>query len=698
MARTTSLDRYRNIGIMAHIDAGKTTTTERILYYTGRTHKVGEVHEGTATMDWMEQEQERGITITSAATTAFWNRLGTEYRINIIDTPGHVDFTVEVERSLRVLDGAVALLDSVAGVEPQTETVWRQADRYGVPRMIFANKMDRVGADFDRCLKMIRDRLTKAAYPVQLPVGSGELFTGHIDIVERKQYVFDEASLGKTFSVVDVPAEYAEAVEAARHAVIEHAVTFDDTLMEKYLAGEELAVEEIRRAIRRATVTNNMVPVLCGASFKNKGVQALLDAVIDYLPSPMEVEAIKGHLPHHDETIAERPVRDEAPFAALAFKIATDPFVGKLTFFRVYSGVLKSGSYVYNSTKDKRERVGRLLQMHANKREEIEEVRAGDIAAAIGLRDTRTGDTMCDDDHPIILEAMKFPAPVIDVAIEPKTKADQDKLSIALAKLSEEDPTFRVHTDAETSQTIISGMGELHLEIIVDRMMREFKVDANIGRPQVAYRETIRKRVEKVEGKFIRQSGGKGQYGHVVINVEPSGVGAGFVFEDKIVGGVIPREYIGPVEQGIKEALENGVVAGYPMVDVKVELVYGSYHDVDSSEIAFKIAGSMAVKEAAKRAQPVLLEPMMNVEVVVPDAYMGDVLGDLSARRGKIGGMTQRGEAQVIAATVPLSEMFGYSTKLRSMSQGRAVYSMEFAHYEEVPKSKAEEIISKVKA
>jgi elongation factor G len=708
MPRSTPLDRYRNIGIMAHIDAGKTTTTERVLFYTGKQHKVGEVHEGTATMDWMEQEQERGITITSAATTCFWQRHGQsdkqgegpEYRINIIDTPGHVDFTVEVERSLRVLDGAVTLLDSVAGVEPQTETVWRQADRYGVPRLIFANKMDRVGADFDRCMAMIRARLTRHAYPIQLPVGSGELFTGHIDVIERKQYIFDEETLGKTFTVVDVPAEYAAQVEQVRHDLIDHAVAVahDDSLMEKYLGGEELTVAEIRGAIRKATVTGAMVPVLCGASFKNKGVQALLDAVIDYLPAPVDVPSISGHLPHHDETIAERPVADDAQFAALAFKIATDPFVGKLTFFRVYSGVLKSGSYVYNSTKDKRERVGRLLQMHANKREEIEEVRAGDIAAAIGLRDTRTGDTLCDDDHPIILEAMKFPAPVIDVAIEPKTKADQDKLSIALAKLSEEDPTFRVHTDAETSQTIISGMGELHLEIIVDRMMREFKVDANIGRPQVAYRETIRKRVEKVEGKFIRQSGGKGQYGHVVINMEPSELGAGFVFEDKIVGGVIPREYIGPVEQGIKEALENGVIAGYPMVDVKVELVYGSYHEVDSSEIAFKIAGSMAVKEAARRATPVLLEPMMNVEVVVPEAYMGDVLGDLSSRRGKIGGMTQRGEAQVIAATVPLSEMFGYSTKLRSMSQGRAVYSMEFAHYEEVPKSKAEEIISKVKA
>ena len=705
MARKTPLEYYRNIGIMAHIDAGKTTTTERVLYYTGKSHKIGEVHDGAATMDWMEQEQERGITITSAATTCFWQRhgqsdkqgSGPEYRINIIDTPGHVDFTVEVERSLRVLDGAVTLLDSVAGVEPQTETVWRQADRYGVPRIIFANKMDRTGADFDRCMRMIRDRLSRNAYALQLPVGSGELFTGHIDVIERKQYIFDEATLGKTFTVVDVPAEYKDAVDEARHALLEHAVasSHDEAVLEKYLGGEELTDDEIRTAIRKATIAGAMIPVLCGASFKNKGVQALLDAVIDYLPAPVEVKAIKGHLPHHDETVEERQVNDEEPFAALAFKIATDPFVGKLTFFRVYSGVMKSGSYVYNSTKDKRERVGRLLQMHANKREEIEEVRAGDIAAAIGLKDTRTGDTLCDDSKPIILEAMKFPNPVIDVAIEPKTKADQDKLAIALQKLAEEDPTFRVHSDAETGQTIISGMGELHLEIIVDRMMREFKVDANVGRPQVAYRETIRKRVEKVEGKFIRQSGGKGQYGHCVINMEPAEQGQGFVFEDKIVGGVIPREYIGPIEQGIKEALENGVVAGYPMVDVKVQLVYGSYHDVDSSEMAFKIAGSMAFKEAAKRASPVILEPMMNVEVVCPDAYMGDILGDLSSRRGKIGGMTQRGEAQVISASVPLSEMFGYSTKLRSSSQGRAVYSMEFSHYEEVPKSKMEEIVAK---
>src|SRR5215208_6845477 len=696
MPRTHAIEDYRNFGIMAHIDAGKTTTTERILYYTGKSHKIGEVHEGAATMDWMEQEQERGITITSAATTAFWRRNDIDYRINIIDTPGHVDFTVEVERSLRVLDGAVTLLDSVAAVSLKKKTVWRQADRYGVPRLIFANKMDRVGANFERCLAMIRDRLTKRAYPIQLPVGSGELFTGHIDVLARKQYIFDEETLGKTFSVVDVPAEFRDAVEQARHEVIEASVEHDEALLEKYLGGAELPREEIQGAIRKATIAGAMVPVLCGASFKDKGVQALLEAVIDYLPSPKDVPAIQGHLPHRDETFDTREVSDGAQYAALAFKIATDPYVGKLTFFRVYSGVLKSGSYVYNSTKDKRERVGRLLQMHANKREEIEEVRAGDIAAAIGLRDTRTGDTMCDDEHPIILEAMKFPNPVIDVAIEPKTKADQDKLAIALQKLSEEEPTFRVHSDPETSQTIISGMGELHLEIIVDRMMREFKVDANIGRPQVAYRETIKKRVEKIEGKFIRQSGGKGQYGHVVINLQPSEPGQGFVFEDKIVGGVIPREYIGPIEQGIKEALENGVLAGYPMVDVKVELIYGSYHDVDSSEMAFKIAGSMAFKEAAKKAQPVILEPMMNVEVVCPESYMGDVLGDLSSRRGKIGGMTQRGEAQVIAATVPLSEMFGYSTKLRSMSQGRAVYSMEFAHYEEVPKSKAEEIISKV--
>ena len=705
MPRHTELQHYRNIGIMAHIDAGKTTTTERVLYYTGKSHKIGEVHDGAATMDWMEQEQERGITITSAATTCFWKRHGQndetgdgpEYRINIIDTPGHVDFTVEVERSLRVLDGAVTLLDSVAGVEPQTETVWRQADRYKVPRMIFSNKMDRVGANFERCVEMIKDRLSRYSLPIQLPVGSGELFTGHIDIVERKQYIFDNETLGKSFEVRDVPDEYKEAVEVARHALIDMVVEHDEVLIEKYLAGGELTNEEVRHAIRAATCKLKFVPILCGASFKNKGVQALLDAVIDFLPAPTDVPPMQGHLPHHDETFETRDVSDSAPFSALAFKVATDPFVGRLTFFRVYSGVLKAGSHVFNSTKDKRERIGRLLQMHANKREEIEEVRAGDIAAAIGLKDTRTGDTLSDEDRPIILEAMKFPMPVIDVAVEPKTKADQDKMGIALSKLAEEDPTFRVHTDVETGQTIISGMGELHLEIIVDRMMREFKVEANVGRPQVAYRETIKKRVDKVEGKFIRQSGGKGQYGHVVINAMPAEPGQGYVFEDKIVGGSIPREYISPVEAGIKEALERGVLAGYPMVDVKVELIYGSYHDVDSSEMAFKIAGSMAIKEAARAAHPVILEPMMKVEVVSPDQFMGDVLGDISSRRGKIGGMVQRGEAQVIGATVPLSEMFGYSTKLRSMTQGRAVYSMEFSHYDEVPKAKAEEIISKIK-
>jgi elongation factor G len=697
MPRTTPLDRIRNIGIMAHIDAGKTTTTERILYYTGRTYKLGEVHEGTATMDWMEQEQERGITITSAATTAFWTRLNQQHRINIIDTPGHVDFTVEVERSLRVLDGAVTVLDAVGGVEPQTETVWRQADRYGVPRIIFVNKMDRVGADFDMCLKMVRERLGTKAVPIQLPLGSGELFTGLIDLVREIEIVYDDDTLGKKYVEGPVPDSMKEKVAQMRHDMLEACVEHDDAILHKYLEGQPLTQDEIRSVIRKATTAGHVVPVICGAAFKNKGVQALLDAVVDYLPSPVDIPAIKGHLPHHDATHAERPASDDAPFAALAFKIMTDPYVGKLTFFRVYSGVLSAGSYVYNSTKDRKERIGRLLQMHANKREEIEEVRAGDIAAAIGLKDTRTGDTLCEESHPIILEAMRFPNPVISVAIEPKTKADQDKLGVALAKLSEEDPTFRVHTDAETAQTIISGMGELHLEIIVERMRREFKVDANVGRPQVAYRETVRKRVEDVEGKFIRQSGGRGQYGHVVINLEPGEPGTGFVFEDNIVGGTIPKEYIGPVEQGVKEALENGVLAGYPMVDVKVELIDGSFHDVDSSEMAFKIAGSMAVKEAARRASPVLLEPIMDVEVVTPSDYMGDVIGDLSSRRGKIGGMTQRADAHIVAASVPLSEMFGYSTTLRSMSQGRAIYSMEFSHYQEVPKAKAEEIVSKVK-
>ena len=697
MARTTPLDRIRNIGIMAHIDAGKTTTTERILYYTGRTYKLGEVHEGTATMDWMEQEQERGITITSAATTCFWPRRSEQFRINIIDTPGHVDFTVEVERSLRVLDGAVTVLDAVGGVEPQTETVWRQADRYGVPRIVFVNKMDRVGADFDRCLSMVRERLGAKAIPIQLPLGSGELFTGVIDLIRQIEIVYDDESMGKKYVEGPVPQALEAKVADLRHQLLEAIVEHDDAILHKYLEAQPLSEEEIRLVLRKATIAGHVVPVIAGAAFKNKGVQQLLDAVVDYLPAPIDVPAIQGHQPHHDATHIERHASDDEPFAALAFKIATDPYVGKLTFFRVYSGVLAAGSYVYNSTKDRRERIGRLLQMHANKREELEEVRAGEIAAAIGLKDTKTGDTLCKEEDPIILEAMRFPNPVISVAIEPKTKADQDKLSIALQKLSEEDPTFRVHTDPETAQTIISGMGELHLEIIVDRMKREFKVEANVGRPQVAYRETVRKRVEYVEGKFIRQTGGRGQYGHVVINMEPGQPGTGFVFEDKVVGGSVPREYIGPVDQGVKEAVENGVLAGYPMVDVKVELVDGSSHDVDSSEMAFKIAGSMAVKEAARQAHPVLLEPIMDVEVVTPGDYMGEVMGDLSSRRGKIGGMTQRADAHVVAASVPLSEMFGYSTTLRSMSQGRAIYSMQFSHYQEVPKSKAEEIMAKVK-
>jgi elongation factor G len=697
MARNTPLDKVRNIGIMAHIDAGKTTTTERILYYTGRTYKLGEVDDGTATMDWMEQEQERGITITSAATTTEWTRSGVPYQVNIIDTPGHVDFTVEVERSLRVLDGAIAVFCAVGGVEPQSETVWRQADRYAVPRVAFVNKMDRVGADFDNVVGEIRLRLGAKAFPVQIPLGSGELFTGVVDIVRRKEIVYDEASMGQQFHEGPVPAAMREQVEKLRHELIEAAVESDDTLLEKYLNQHDLSDDEVRLAIRKATCGHNLVPIFCGAAAKNKGVQPLLDGVVDFLPSPADIKPVEGHLQHHSESHACRPAADDAPFAALAFKIMTDPFVGKLTFIRVYSGVLNAGSYVYNSVRDKKERVGRLLQMHANKREEIDEVRAGDIAAVIGLRDTKTGDTLCDEKDAIILEAMRFPEPVIDVAIEPKTKADQDKLGGALQKLAEEDPTFRVHVDHDTGQTIISGMGELHLEIIVDRMLREFKVDANVGRPQVAYRETIRHRVTDIEGKFVRQTGGHGQYGHVVINLEPAPQGGGFIFEDKIVGGVIPREFIGPVEDGIAEALENGVLAGYPVVDVKVELTDGSYHDVDSSEMAFKIAGSMAFKEAARAAKPVLLEPIMDVEVVVPADYLGDVMGDLSSRRGKIGGMTQRGAAHVIGASVPLAEMFGYSTTLRSMSQGRAVYSMQFSHYEEVPKSKADEIITKMK-
>ncbi len=697
MARNTPLDRLRNIGIMAHIDAGKTTTTERILYYTGRTYKLGEVHDGTATMDWMEQEQERGITITSAATTTQWVRCDIPYQINIIDTPGHVDFTVEVERSLRVLDGAIAVFCAVGGVEPQSETVWRQADRYGVPRVAFVNKMDRVGADFGNVVQEIRTRLGAKAFPVQIPLGEGELFTGIIDVIRRVEVVWDEASLGQKFLEAPVPVALRERVETLRREVIEAALDYDDHLMEQYLEQHDLSDEDARLAIRKATLAQGIVPILCGSAFKNKGVQPLLDAVVDFLPSPVDVADIQGHEPHHDETHVIRRTSDDEPFAALAFKIMTDPFVGRLTYIRVYSGVLEAGSYVYNAVKDRKERVGRLVQMHANKREEIEEVRAGDIAAVIGLKDTRTGDTLCDEDKPVILEAMKFPNPVIDVAIEPKTKADSDKLGQALQKFSEEDPTLKVHVDPDSQQTIISGMGELHLEIIVDRMLREFKVDANVGRPQVAYRETVRSRATKVEGRFIKQTGGHGQYGHCVINLEPAEKGAGFVFEDKIVGGSIPREYIGPVERGIKEAMENGVLAGYPMVDIRVELIDGSFHEVDSSEVAFKIAGSMAFKAAAERAGLMLLEPIMDVEVVTPAEYMGDVMGDLSSRRGKIGGMVQRAAAHVIGASVPLAEMFGYSTTLRSMSQGRAVYSMEFSHYEEVPKSKADDIISKVK-
>ncbi|MCL7928110.1 MAG: elongation factor G [marine benthic group bacterium] len=693
MARKTPLERIRNIGIMAHIDAGKTTTTERILYYTGRLHRMGEVHHGDATMDWMEQEQERGITITSAATTASWERNDQEFQINIIDTPGHVDFTVEVERSLRVLDGAVALFCAVGGVEPQSETVWRQADKYRVPRIAFVNKMDRVGADFEQVVQMMKDRLGAKAYPIQYPLGEGELYTGHIDLVRMIEVVYDEDSLGVNWTEGPVPDALRERAEQLRHELVEASVEHDEELLEHYLEGVELGEDEVRRAVRKATLAGAITPVMCGASFKNKGVQKLLDAVIDYLPSPLDVPPVTGHPPNHDESVIERAADDEEPFSALAFKIMTDPYVGRLTYLRVYSGVLPAGSHVVNVTQDKKERVSRLLQMHANKREEVEELRAGDIGAAIGFKFARTGDTLADKDDPIVLEAMSFPEPVIRVAIEPKTKADQDKLSEALAKLAEEDPTFRVNSDEETGQTLISGMGELHLEIIVDRLQREFKVNANVGRPQVAYRETIRIPVDKVQGKFVRQSGGRGQYGHVVINIEPTEPGTGFLFEDAIVGGAIPREYINPVQQGIREAMDSGVLAGYPLIDIKATLIDGSYHDVDSNEMAFKIAGSMALKEGVRKANPAILEPIMDVEVVTPDEYLGDVMGDLNSRRGKIGGMTQRAGAQVIGASVPLAEMFGYSTTLRSLSQGRAVYSMQFSHYSGVPKSKADEII-----
>ena len=693
MPRDTSLNHLRNIGIMAHIDAGKTTTTERVLYYTGRLHRVGEVHDGGATMDWMEQEQERGITITSAATTCHWDRHDVEHRINIIDTPGHVDFTAEVERSLRVLDGAVAVFCGVGGVEPQSETVWRQADQYGVPRIAFVNKMDRTGADFENVVGMMRERLGANALPVQYPLGEGELFTGIVDIVEQKAMYYKE-ELGSGVEEAEIPDALVDKVSELREELIEAVAEHDDVLLEKFLAGEELNIEELTEGIRTATLSGDLFPVFCGSAFKNKGVRALLDGVIDYLPSPIDIPAIKGHLPQHDETLESREASDDAPFSSLVFKIMTETYVCKLTYNRVYSGSLPSGSYVVNATKDRKERVGRILQMHANKREEKEEIFAGDIAAVIGLKDSKTGDTLCQPDAPIILEAMNFPEPVISVAIEPKTRPDQDKLSTGLVKLADEDPTFRVHTNEETNQVIISGMGELHLEIIVDRLRREFGVGANIGRPQVSYRETIRTRSEKVEGKFVRQSGGRGQYGHVVVNIEPAEAGVGFVFEDMIKGGVVPREYISSVEQGAKEALVTGVVAGYPVIDVKVELVDGSYHDVDSSEMAFKIAGSMAIKDGVRRASPVLLEPIMDVEVVTPQDYMGDIIGDLSSRRGKVGAMTDRAGAQVIAASVPLGEMFGYATSLRSLSQGRAVYTMQFAQYEEVPTSKAEEIIS----
>ncbi len=694
MTRRTPPERLRNIGIMAHIDAGKTTTTERVLYYTGRLHRMGEVHHGDATMDWMEQEQERGITITSAATTCYWERNGDQYRINIIDTPGHVDFTAEVERSLRVLDGAVALFCAVGGVEPQSETVWRQADRYAVPRIAFVNKMDRVGADFANVLRMMRERLGAKAHPIQWPLGEGELFTGVIDIVRQVEIVYDEASLGASWEEGPVPDSMKPKIADLRHELIEAAVEYDEELLEKYLEGQDLTDDEVRRAIRKATLVGDFTPVLCGSAFKNKGVQRMLDAVVDYLPAPTDVPSVKGHLPQMDEHFDTRAPSEDAPFAALVFKIATDPYVGRLTYFRVYSGMLEAGSHVHNSSRDRKERIGRLLQMHANKREERDVVYAGDIAAAIGLKHSKTGDTLCDRQHPIVLESMSFPAPVIRVAIEPKTKVDQDRLGEALQKLTEEDPTFQVHTDPDTGQTIINGMGELHLEIIVDRLQREFKVNANVGRPQVAYRETIRTPVRKVEGKFVRQTGGRGQYGHVVLNVEPTEPGIGFVFENEIRGGSVPREYIPSVERGINEAMESGVLAGYPMIDVKATLIDGSFHDVDSSEMAFKVAGSMALKDAAKRGDPVLLEPVMNVEVVTPEEYLGDVMGDLTSRRGKIGGMLQRSAAHVIGASVPLSEMFGYSTVLRSLSQGRAVYTMQFSHYDEVPKPKIEEILS----
>ncbi|MGH9039561.1 MAG: elongation factor G [Acidimicrobiia bacterium] len=691
MIREFPLARTRNIGIMAHIDAGKTTTTERVLYYTGKTYKIGEVHEGAAVMDWMAQEQERGITITSAATTAKWK----DCWINLIDTPGHVDFTLEVERSLRVLDGAVAVFDAVAGVEPQTETVWRQANKYQVPRICFVNKMDRIGADFHRAVTMIRERLDAVPAVVQLPIGSEGLFRGVIDLLNMKALVWEEG-MGEQWQSTDIPADLIDDANHWRHQLVDVVSHHDDVVLEKYLADEEITADDLRRALRAGTIASQLVPVLCGSAFKNKGVQPLLDAVIDYLPSPLDVPPVTGTDMKGLEEI-ERPPDDKAPFAALAFKIMSDPYVGKLTYFRVYSGTLPQGSALLNSIKDKKERVGRILQMHANHREDKSAVFAGDIVAAVGLKFTTTGDTLCDPERPIILERMEFPEPVISVAIEPRTKADQDKLGKALFSLQEEDPTFQVRTDEDTGQTIIWGMGELHLEVLIDRMMREFSVAANVGKPQVAYRETITEPVRKIEQRYIRQTGGRGQYGHVVIDLEPTGPGGGYEFVDKIVGGVIPREYIPAVDAGMQEALESGVLAGYPMVDIRAILTYGSYHDVDSSEMAFKIAGSMALKDAAKRAKPALLEPIMAVEVVTPEDYMGDVIGDLSSRRGKVAGMEPRGNSQVVRAQVPLAEMFGYATDLRSRTQGRATYTMQFHSYQQVPESISREIVARVR-
>jgi elongation factor G len=690
--RDVPLARVRNIGIMAHIDAGKTTTTERILYYTGKTYKIGEVHEGAAVMDWMVQEQERGITITSAATTCKWR----DTWINIIDTPGHVDFTVEVERSLRVLDGAVAVFDAVAGVEPQTETVWRQANKYNVPRMCFINKMDRVGADFYRSLDMIKDRLDANVAVTQLPIGAESEFRGVVDLLSMKALVWEDG-MGEQYEAVDIPAELADDADTWRHELIDVVSQYDENVLEKYVGEEEITADDLEAAVRAATVSGDIVPVLCGTAFKNKGVQPLLDAIVDYLPSPLDVESIKGSSVKDTEEQLERQADDDEPFAALAFKIMSDPYVGKLTYFRVYSGKLTAGSNVLNATKDKKERVGRILQMHANHREDKDAVFAGDIVAAVGLKNTTTGDTLTDPGHPIVLERMEFPEPVISVAIEPKTKVDQDKLGKALGALSEEDPTFNVHTDEETGQTIIAGMGELHLDVLVDRMVREFSVAANVGKPQVAYRETITVPVEKVEERYIRQTGGRGQYGHVVISLEPTGPGGGYEFVDKITGGVIPREYIPAVDAGIQEAMEGGVIAGYPLVDLRVVLTFGSYHDVDSSEMAFKIAGSMALKKAARQAKPALLEPIMAVEVVTPEDYMGDVIGDLSSRRGRVEGMEQRGTSHVVRAQVPLGEMFGYATDLRSRTQGRATYTMQFDSYQQVPESIAEEIVKRVR-